>query len=220
MIRLVIFDCDGVMFDTAEVNRAYYNRILRRFGHEDMTPEQFRYVHQHTVDESISFLFEEPAAVAAAHHFRREMTYEPFIGLMRPEPHLESLLNWLRPKYGTAIVTNRTDTMNRVLDTFRLASFFDVVITAWDVERPKPHPEGLLKALSHFGMPPSEALYVGDSSVDAGAAEAAGVPFAAFANPELPARFHINGLNEIPALLTNEDAKGVSASSSAARHSG
>lgn len=217
MIQAVVFDCDGVMFDTAEVNRTYYNRILRRFGRPEMTPEQFDYVHMHTVDESIAFLFGAPSAVAEAHRFRREMTYDAFIGLMTPEPHLKFLLNWLRPRYGTAVVTNRTDTMAAVLDTFGLAPFFDVVVTALDVSRPKPHPEGLLKAVGHFGLSPSAALYVGDSKVDADAAAAAGVFFAAYAAPNLSADFHIDGLNDIPDLLTNRGRSGVSASSAVHR---
>ena len=44
-IRAVAFDCDGVMFDTARANRAYYNRVLAHFGRPPMNEEQFLYTH-------------------------------------------------------------------------------------------------------------------------------------------------------------------------------
>ena len=44
-IRAVVFDCDGVMFDTADANRIYYNRVLERFGKPPLNQEQFINVH-------------------------------------------------------------------------------------------------------------------------------------------------------------------------------
>ena len=32
MLKLVVFDCDGVMFSSREANRAYYNDLLRAFS--------------------------------------------------------------------------------------------------------------------------------------------------------------------------------------------
>ena len=55
-IKVVAFDCDGVMFDSQNANRAYYDHLLDRFGLPPMTPEQLAYVHMHTVDESLAFL--------------------------------------------------------------------------------------------------------------------------------------------------------------------
>ena len=55
--RIVIFDCDGVMFDTAGTNKTYYNRVLAHMGRPEMTEEMFAYVHAHTGDESIAYLF-------------------------------------------------------------------------------------------------------------------------------------------------------------------
>ena len=49
-IKVVGFDCDGVLFDTKQANRAYYNRILNHFGKTAMTDEQFTFIHMHTLD--------------------------------------------------------------------------------------------------------------------------------------------------------------------------
>ena len=86
---------------------------------------------------------------------------------MEMEPHLKPLLEWLRPRFKTAIATNRMNTMGTLLKTHRLGPLFDLVVCATDVAMPKPHPEALFKVADHFGIPPARALYIGDSSVDA-----------------------------------------------------
>ncbi len=57
-IKVVAFDCDGVMFDTLDLNKAYYNRLLSRFGQPLMNSVQLNFVHMHTVDESVAYLFD------------------------------------------------------------------------------------------------------------------------------------------------------------------
>jgi HAD superfamily hydrolase (TIGR01549 family) len=202
-IQVVIFDCDGVMFDTSRANTQYYNHILRRFGKPEMTAAQFDYVHMHTVDQALAFLFEDPGELAAARTYRQDMSYLPFLKFMQIEPDLKSVLRRLRPRYQTAIATNRTDTMNRVLETHGLQDQFDLVVTALDVCNPKPEPDQLFKILDHFSCRSPEAVYIGDSHLDARAAQSAGVPFVAFANPSLAADHHISRLAEIIGLLGN-----------------
>ena len=58
------------------------------------------------------------------------------------------------------------------------SDFLDVLIGGEDVHAAKPDPEGLLMALQHIGVPTDEALYIGDSIVDAQTAQAAGTDFA------------------------------------------
>jgi len=56
-----------------------------------------------------------------------------------------------------------------------LLDFFEIVLTAADVEQPKPHPEGVLHCVREFAVEAAAAAYVGDSSPDMHAARAAGV---------------------------------------------
>jgi len=199
--RVVAFDCDGVLFDTEEANTAYYNSILTHFGRRPMTPEQFSYVHMHTADASISFLFPEKKSLEAARAYARQMTYFPFLKYMEMEPSLLPLLKKIRPPVKTAIATNRSDTMLPLLETFELSSYFDLVVRAIDVDQPKPHPDMLLKVLDHFRVQPDEVVYVGDSTLDEQAAAAAGVPFIAYRNPSLHAALHIDRLQTLEALV-------------------
>ncbi len=200
-VKVVAFDCDGVLFDTEKSNRAYYNALLSHLGYPDLTAEQFNYVHMHTVDESLAYLFRDQESLAQAYAYRKTLDYSEFIKLMAVEPNLIRLLRKIRPQIKTAIATNRTDTVNGLLDEFGLGEFFDLVVSSSDVNLPKPHPDSLLKILQYFHIQPDEAIYVGDSNVDELAADSAGVQLIAFRNPELSSAYHIDSLKELEVIL-------------------
>lgn len=200
-VRVVAFDCDGVLFDTLEANRHYYNHILQHFGQPPMNPEQLLFVHAHTVQEALEHLIEDEARRQAAHAFRKTIDYGGVLKHLTIEPHLVTLLDWMRGKFKTAIATNRTDTMNRLLREFGLADRFDLVVTSLDVERPKPFPDPLFKILAQFKAAPVQSVFVGDSEVDEATARAAGVPFIAYRNSSLQADHHIDSLKDLRPLL-------------------
>jgi HAD superfamily hydrolase (TIGR01509 family) len=200
-VKVVAFDCDGVLFDTEQSNRAYYNALLSHLGFPDLTAEQFNYVHMHTVDDSLAYLFRDQESLAQAYAYRKTLDYSEFIKLMVVEPNLIRLLRKIRPQIKTAIATNRTDTVNGLLDEFGLGEFFDLVVSSSDVNLPKPHPDSLLRILQYFHIQPGEAIYVGDSNVDELAANSAGVQLIAFRNPELASAYHIDSLKELEVIL-------------------
>lgn len=200
-IKVVAFDCDGVMFDSIKANTEYYNQILKHFDKPPLSPEQFDYTHMHTGDDAIAYLFKEKQCFKSAQNYRHQMGYRRFISYMKPEPHLVSLLKWLKPRCRTAIATNRADTIEAVLEEFGLEEYFDRVVSSADVSRPKPDPEILNIILDHFNADSKEAVYVGDSSLDEQAAKAAGVHFVAFNNASLSADNHIKTLNQLQNLL-------------------
>ncbi|MGD9213103.1 MAG: HAD family hydrolase [Desulfobacteraceae bacterium] len=199
--KVIAFDCDGVMFDTKFANESYYNSILTYLHLPPMTKEQAAYSHMHTVEEALSHIISDPNLRIKANEYRKEMTYLPFMKLMVIEPHLKPLLNKIRPSRFTAIATNRTDTMQRVLLDHGLTDHFDLVISASDVKNPKPSPDQLHKILEHFDITPSQMLYIGDSRLDELAATAAHVPFVAYDNSNLTADYHIKTLYEIEEIL-------------------
>ena len=202
-LKVVAFDCDGVMFDSSRANRAYYDHILQHFGRPPMTDAQFAYAHMHTVSGALAHLFEDPDLLVEVRAYCRELSYMPFIPHMVIEPHLKELLAFLRPAYGTGIATNRTNTMARVLEVHGLTDYFDKVVTASDVRHAKPDPEQLLVLLDHFQIEPLQMLFIGDSELDAMAAQDAGVPFVAFGNPALEAEVHLQNLGQLKTLLKN-----------------
>jgi len=198
MLKVLIFDCDGVMFDSRETNRAYHDHLLAAFGLPPMDEEELEYVHIHNVWESVAHIFRNSAVpVDKVHEFRMKDDYRPFFRYMKMEPDLRQFLTTAHRHFKLAIATNRTNTMEMILDDFGLASFFDKVMTAENSRRPKPSPEPLLEICETFGCAIDEALYIGDSAIDEECARACAMPFAAFRNPRLAARYHINSFMEI-----------------------
>src|SRR5208337_5622831 len=57
LIKLVAFDCDGVLFDSRQANIAFYDTILARFERPRLSSQAEDYVHSHTVQESLGYLF-------------------------------------------------------------------------------------------------------------------------------------------------------------------
>ncbi|NIR95113.1 MAG: HAD hydrolase-like protein, partial [Gammaproteobacteria bacterium] len=95
--------------------------------------------------------------IREANHLWQEMDYQPLIDLLSLEPGLLECLEQLHHHYKVAIATNRTRTMDQVLEKFGLHPYFELVVTALDVQNPKPHPESLNKILSYFDIKPQEA---------------------------------------------------------------
>ena len=203
MLRLIVFDCDGVLFDSKEANRAYYNDLLAAFSRPPMSAEELEYVHMSNVNDSISFIFGKypDQDIEAVHHYRRTRDYTPYLSHMVMEPDLVEFLDFTRAHgYRRAISTNRTTTMRPLLETYGLSDYFEKVVTAFDVENPKPAPDALYDILEYFQCAPEEAIYIGDSSVDELHAKAAGVDLIAFRNADLEARYHVNNFTEIKNL--------------------
>jgi phosphoglycolate phosphatase len=201
LIKLVAFDCDGVLFDSRQANIAFYDAILAHFDRPPLSPESVDYIHSHTVGESLLHLFQGYADLEAVARFSRSFDYHPFISMMVEEPHLRDFLRFLRPDRHTALATNRTTTTGAVLSYHGLADKFDLVVSAQDVRHPKPHPESFQRILEHFGLEPHEAIYIGDSRVDEAFAANAGVPLVAYRNPELNAAHHLDSFAAGPDLI-------------------
>ncbi|MEM2321450.1 MAG: HAD-IA family hydrolase [Candidatus Bathyarchaeia archaeon] len=107
------------------------------------------------------------------------------------------------------VVTNSCSAYaRRVLKTFSLDKYIDVLFARDEVPRHKPDPEHLLRALEALGVHSSEAVFVGDHLIDALCARDSGVKFILLRNKkwylrdaEKNAFAVINHLSELPALL-------------------
>ena len=203
-ISALILDCDGVMFESRQANINFYNHLLFHFNLPPMSEEEERFVHMHTADEGIRRIFSGTPYVTQALRYRMQMDYTPFIRDMILEPGLKTLLKSLWGKLGLAVATNRSNTIERVLELHGLSRYFDIVVSSLDVKSPKPHPEYLLKILRFFKIGADEALYVGDSLVDYETARAAGVPFISYKNRALTADYYLDQLIDIPGLIGPE----------------
>lgn len=175
MIKAVLFDVDGTLLDTAEF-------ILHAFG-KTIATYKLTPVPRATLLTLIGPPLTEIYGRLAP-NLDTSMLVETHRSLQEKNLHLskpfdktvETLETLHKKGIKMAAVTNRTKRTSH--DTMKLAQihhFFDIIISAEDVAIEKPHPEGILKVLSHFQIEPEHALMVGDTHVDIGAARAANV---------------------------------------------
>ncbi|MBN1958097.1 MAG: HAD family hydrolase [Desulfuromonadales bacterium] len=181
-IEAIIFDCDGVMFESREANLAYYNRILEQFAYPRVSAadgERAHLCHTASSPEVLKGLM-RLEDVAPALEFAARLDYHEFIPQMIPERFLEQVLADLQQRYPLAIATNRGQSIRPILEHFNLADYFSVIVTSHDVARPKPAPDMLLLAAEKLGVSPRSCLFIGDSELDRRAAFEASVQFSGY----------------------------------------
>jgi len=200
--KVVIYDCDGVMFDSFEANVAFYERILGQMGKtlDRSDAEVMRVLHTYANREVLAYFFPDQAEWQESVRLAGAIDYLDLVPMLVMEQGYRETLQALRGVVELAVCTNRSTSMETVLESFDLADYFGCVMTANKVANPKPHPEPLLRVLDHYGLEAREALFVGDSEVDRLAALAAGVPFVAY-KADMPGFARIDRHVDILSLL-------------------
>ncbi len=199
MLKLIIFDCDGVMFDSRIANQEYYNHLLAHFSRPPMDDEELDFVHMNNVSASISHIFRHypDQAIEKVTAYRNSIDYSIFFEFMNMEEDLIEFLEVAKQRYDLAISTNRTNTMTPLLKAFNLEGYFGKVMTAENARRPKPAPDALYEILEHYECKADEAIYIGDSIIDQQHTSACNMPLIAFKNPDLEAEFHVTRFMDI-----------------------
>ncbi|MEA2109689.1 MAG: HAD family hydrolase [Pseudomonadota bacterium] len=181
--RVIIFDCDGVLFASEAANLAFYNHIFKFFGRPVVAADdskRLKVLHTYSSHQVFEHFFGRGQRYEEVLTYARTVDYRQFIPLMEPQPGLHAILGRLKEGYRLGIATNRTDSMALISLHFQLQPYFQHLVTAGDVPRPKPHPDMLHRALELFQVEPQAALYIGDSDLDYQASRAAGIPFIGF----------------------------------------
>jgi len=204
-LRLVIFDCDGVLFESWKANVAFYNAVLASVGLPPLDDEARRLCHTLSSPQLYARLFPgDPRMQQRIAETARKTDYGPFYALMEPAAELAPTLRRLRTHCPLALATNRGTTVRGVVERFGLAEFFPICMGILDVPRPKPAPDLLVACLDRAGVRPSEAVYVGDTELDRAAADAAVVPYVGVGDRS-GAELRVGGIRELPRLLLDDD---------------
>ena len=190
-VKAVIFDSDGTLIDTRAAHRSFYGRLKLDLGLAPLSAEEEDFVFVSSFDQALARLIPpglSPKARAAAEGLR--MSH--FHPLVRSQPGIEPFLDHLRrANLNLAVNTNAGHEVHGIYQRLSLSRFFDLVITADDVGRPKPDPEGVRRILGSLGLEPAGAVFIGDSGIDQQTAAQAGIRFWAYKNDRLRAEAHL-----------------------------
>lgn len=205
-IRCVIYDCDGVLFDSLEANTKLYNDLCALVGRVPLREEEMQYVHTHTVFEAIHFIFgKENDLEKKALESLKQVDLRNYLIYLKMEPHLFQTLEKLKEKgILRAINTNRTTSMKYIMEKYDLWQYFEMVVTALDVKNPKPNPESIEKIIEAFKLKKEEIVFIGDSDVDQQTAKSSGIKFIAYKNKEIANDALINDHLDLLHLILNQ----------------
>lgn len=206
--RCVIFDLDGVIFDSQEANVAFYNHLLQQVGRPPTADQAREVIHREDMVTSLRHLIDDPALVERAVAYWREMDNTPFLEMLTLFPGVRSTLDSLKRRTRLAVATNRTYTTRPALERFGLLDLFDLIVTPLEAGVTKPDPKVMDLVLSGMGADRQSVAYVGDSIVDQQLCQACGVRLIAFRNSELEAWAHVDSFSKIPGLVGLESLAG------------
>lgn len=199
--RAVVFDLDGVIFDSAESNIHFYNCILEGIGRPPEARQHFEIIHSEPLDLSLKHLLGEGEEFGRAMAYCRSLDPGQFVTSLTLHEGVAQTLAALKGRTRLAVATNRTVTCRRALEHFGLWELFEEVITPREAGQAKPDPAMMHMMLARLGLAEHEVVYVGDTEVDEGMCRAASVRLVAFRNPGLAAWAHASHFPDIPGLL-------------------
>ena len=191
MYRCYLFDFDYTLVDSTEGIVGCFLRTLSEMGRPPLPAITIRRTIGLPMPEAVGHLLNTADETAIEDFIRR---YQPYADrYMTPGTHFfpgvpEALARLRADGAKIAIISSKTSRrIQEKLDESDVAKCIDFVVGCREVAAPKPDPEGILQALQRFSLPNEAALYIGDSLVDAKAAMAAGVDFAAVTTGTTPA---------------------------------
>lgn len=181
MIRLVAFDLDGTLVDSRRDIAASANDALRAVG---LPPYEMDVITGFVGGGARKLLARccgpreeliEPALEAFFAHYEHHL-----LDTTRPYPGVPELLAALHGRVRLAVGTNKPGRFARTICDRLFGPRFVQVLGGDEIAR-KPAPDMLAQLCATAGVPPAEALYVGDMTIDRDAAAAAGLAFAGVA---------------------------------------
>ena len=173
MLKAVIFDLDGVLVDSEPLMRYAFERAYRHVIGEGHPPierylehmgESFPHIMRHL---GLPLTLWEPYRRLCQENLDRVKVFAGSRALLERLGSLGLRL---------AVLTGKDRA--RALQTMEhgdLLGYFDEVVASDQLQHPKPHPEGIFRALRSLDCAPHEAVMIGDAVSDILCAERAGV---------------------------------------------
>lgn len=188
-IRAIIFDLDGVLFDSEPLWDAVRHELTLAWGgrwhdraHRDMmgmsAPEWSRYMHERLA------LPQSPQEINAEVVSRMANRYAGGLPLL---PGAVACVRALAAHWPLAVASSSNRTLiDVVLAHAGLHASFRVVLSSEDVQRGKPAPDVYLEVARRLAVPPSECAVIEDSANGIRAAASARMPVIAVPNRHYP----------------------------------
>ena len=166
-MKAVVFDFDGTLANTLPICFYAFQTVFKEFDKRELTTNEIKEMFGPSEIGIIMNNCSSPNKEDAIEYFYKKYS-EVHKSLVLDNPEILELLKSLKDaEIKLGIFTGKAKrSLDISLKALGMEGLFDVIITGDDVIKPKPDPEGLLKALSLLKVENSEAIYIGDSDAD------------------------------------------------------
>lgn len=174
----VLFDLDGTLADTVDLILRCYRHTMRVHLGRTLPDERWLETIGRPLRDQLLEFARSPDEARDMLETYVDYQHEIHDDLVRPfDGAIEVVESLLERGVELAIVTSKKrEIALRTLEGCGLDSYFEIVVTADDVEIGKPDPEAVRRALEGLGLRSGErVVFVGDSPYDLRAGRAAGV---------------------------------------------
>jgi len=177
--HLLIFDFDGTIADSSPLHEQAFREVLEPLG---LSVDYPLLAGRATLD-AVRHCFAlnrrdtgDQAQLAELAQRKQQRGRELIATQLNAFPAAAALLDWVRPRHRLALVTSGSRaTIDLALTRLGLLGWFDPLLTADDLDRAKPDPQGFVEALRLAGVAPDQALVFEDSDAGFRAARNAGI---------------------------------------------
>ncbi|MBB5021630.1 HAD family hydrolase [Desulfurispira natronophila] len=172
----LIFDIDGTLLDSRDVIIYSLADTIREIMGVELNPDEMDWVLGCPGAVTLQKLGCPDPEHGVRQWYENYADHEERLDFF---PGMEEVLRDLKRHFPRmAVVTNNLRFKYKLLEhRFDLKRFFDVAFCVDDVARPKPWPDPMLAVCEQWGLPPGQAVYVGDSANDLHSAQSAGTDF-------------------------------------------
>ncbi len=213
--EVLLFDFDGTLFDTWPAIYEAYLTTYRHFNPGKSTEHIAKIQNRHGDYVAV---FKEVFQVSEFDKQIEKYLHSTYLACAVKSSILfngvQEVIDLLEEKgYRWGIVSNKKqESIKQIIECSVLSKNYECLICEEDVTHKKPHPEPLLKACNILGIPPIQALYIGDAVTDIEAANAAGMDGALAlygyiddqeAAMRSKASYYISDIRELPLLLSS-----------------
>ena len=167
MIKLIIFDLDGVLVDAKNIHYLTLNEALGS-KYEISWEEHLNKYDGLKTNEKLKLLTTSKGLPPSLYNEiwlkKQELTINE-LKKITPNDVLKNTIKELsHQKYKIAVCSNSIrKTILTVLSKLDIIEYFDYIVSNEDVNNSKPHPEMYWKTISYFGVLPEETLIIEDS---------------------------------------------------------
>ncbi len=180
MIKVIVFDLDGVLVDTKMIHYEALNLALEKFKFEKISINDHVKIYDGLpTSKKLEILNKKiklpKKKFKQINKYKQKITSKILKSRIKKNVKLINLIKFLHKNYKIAIATNAIKlTLNICLKQLGINKYVDYKLSNEDVNNPKPNPEIYLRIFLHFGIYPSEAIIFEDSHYGREAAVSSG----------------------------------------------